>query len=563
MTRRLTTLFGRSHWLNFGLVALLVLLLAGGWYLIFAPKSTAADARTATVTTGTVTSTVTASGTVESSANYELSFVSNGIVTAVDVKAGDKVKAGKALVRIDSSTAAQQLASARSSYAQSLTSLQQSKLTLEAAEKTVNDALATAAANATSYQQTVDKAKLDLDLATAGASEQCFNPASQPNPTDCANSQAWATLRNAEAAITSAQLDQKKAQDQAALNMNGYNAAISQALTADAQVNANNARDKGVLSDQAAINAASTNLFKANVALLAAKDTLTRAVTSAQQAFNTAVLNQQKGITHDAQTVSKARQTLVSTRASSQAPKAIGVDSVAAANADASQAQLANAEKAYAQTTLRAPVSGTIGAVNASVGQSSAGSSAGTSVITLVGKGKLDVAANFNEADAAKVTAGMSATITFTALPEASATGKVISVSPVSSTSNGLTTYPVVISIDSAPKGVRAGMTANVAVTTSQASNVLVVPSTAINSLGGSSTVTVKKGEQETVVQVVVGVKGDSTTEITNGLSAGDIIVLPTASASNSGFPAGGIPGGRSGVGSLTGGGGPVGGPPQ
>ena len=564
MTRRLRWPLGRSHWLNIGLIALLVLVLVGGWYFIFASKTTASTNRTATVATGTVISTVTASGTVEASGNYQLSFPTNGIVTKVDVAVGDKVKAGQALVSIDSATASQQLASATSNYAQSLTSLQQSNLTLADAQQAVTDAKSNAGANAVSYQQAVDKAKLDLDQANAGASAQCFNPASQPSTTDCANSQAWATLRNAEAAVTSAQLAQQKAQSQAALNMNGYNAAISQATTADALVNANNARDKGVLADQDAINTASTNLFKANVALLQAKDTLTKAAVTAQQAYNTAVLNQQKGTAQDQQNVQKAEQSLASTQASSTAPKSLGVDSVAAAAAAASREQLTIAQRTYAQTTLRAPVEGTIGALTAVVGENSGSSGSGassgsSSTVTLVGKGKLDVTADFNEADAAKVRAGMPATITFTALPSASATGKVISVSPVATTTSGLTTYPVKISIAKVPTGVRAGMTANVAVVTSQATNVLVVPSTAITSLGGSSTVTVQKGDQQTVVQVAVGIKGDSTTEITSGLSAGDVIVIPTAAASSSGFPAGGIPGGlpggRAGGGGFGGGG--------
>ena len=418
----------------------------------------------------------------------------------------------------------------------------------------MTDANTNAAANAISYQQAIDAAQIALDSANAGASPACFDSASQPSSTGCSNSQAWSTLRTAEAAVTSAQLAQQQAQSQAAINMNGYNAAISQATTADAQVNANNARDKGVLADQAAINNAATNLFKANVALLQAKDTLTKAAVTAQQSFNTAVLNQQKGIAQDQQTIRKARQALASTQASTNAPKDLGVESVAAASAAASKDQLTIAEHNYEQTTLRAPVSGVVGALSATVGQSSAASSSGTgssaassATVTLVAKGKLDVAATFNEADAAKVSAGMPATITFTALPNASATGKVISVSPVATVSSGLVTYPVKISIKSPPKGVRAGMTANVAVVTSQATNVLVVPSTAITTLGGLSTVTIKNGDQETVVQVALGIKGDSTTEVTSGLKAGDVIIIPTAAASTSGFPTGGVPGGLSG----------------
>ncbi|MFA7322886.1 MAG: efflux RND transporter periplasmic adaptor subunit [Candidatus Nanopelagicales bacterium] len=548
LSRRPRLLSGHGRWLNITLIGVLVLILVGGWFWLFKDKAVAVSNRTATVALGSVASTVTASGTVESSGNYALSFATNGTVTKVYVKTGQKVKAGAPLVSVDSTTAAQQLATATTSYAQAVASNSQNTMTLTSAQQSLADAKTNAVTNATSYQQAVDKAQLDLDSATAGASAACLNPASQPTTTDCANSQAWATLRNLEAGITTATLDLQKSQSQAALNLNAYNAAISQATTSDALVNANNAKDKGVLADQAAINSAQTNLFKANVALLQQKDTLTRAVVSAQQTYNAAMLNQQKGTEQDRQAVSKAEQALKSTEASSSLPKNLGVASVAAASEEAARLQLANAHRAYDATTLRSPVAGTVGAVDATVGQSSASSnsSSASSVVTIVGRGALDVTASFNESDAAKVKAGQSATISFTALPDTTATGKVISVSPIASTSDGLTTYPVIISITDAPDGVLAGMSADVSVTTSEATDVLVVPSTTVTSLGGTTTVTVVKGETETITPVTVGVKGDSTSEITSGLKAGDIVVVPTAvsSTTSNGFPAGGIPGG-------------------
>jgi HlyD family secretion protein len=56
---------------------------------------------TSTVTRGTVTLQVSASGTVQAASSRGLSFSTAGTVTEVDVKAGDTVKSGQVLARID------------------------------------------------------------------------------------------------------------------------------------------------------------------------------------------------------------------------------------------------------------------------------------------------------------------------------------------------------------------------------------------------------------------------------------------------------------------------------
>jgi macrolide-specific efflux system membrane fusion protein len=52
------------------------------------------------------------------------------------------------------------------------------------------------------------------------------------------------------------------------------------------------------------------------------------------------------------------------------------------------------------------------------------------------------------------------------------------------------------------------------------------VPTAAITTGGGVSTVTIRQGEVDTVVEVSTGLAGDSGTEVTSGVAAGDELVI-------------------------------------
>jgi uncharacterized membrane protein YgcG len=70
--------------------------------------------------------------------------------------------------------------------------------------------------------------------------------------------------------------------------------------------------------------------------------------------------------------------------------------------------------------------------------------------------------------------------------------------------------------------------------------------------------VTVLKNGKQTVTPVATGLVGASTTEVTSGVSAGDVVVEPTisVSASTSSGTGGGLGGGGFGGGGFGGGGG-------
>ena len=130
------------------------------------------------------------------------------------------------------------------------------------------------------------------------------------------------------------------------------------------------------------------------------------------------------------------------------------------------------------------------------------------------------------------------------------------------STDGTVTTYSATITLDSAPEGVREGMSASVVVTVDEATDVLWVPSAAVTTSGGQSTVTVRTDGVDSTVTVEIGLEGDSGIEITSGLSADQQVVIDTSTSdtdSTTGFPGGGL-GFTGGGGAPPGGGVPPGG---
>jgi macrolide-specific efflux system membrane fusion protein len=278
--------------------------------------------------------------------------------------------------------------------------------------------------------------------------------------------------------------------------------------------------------------------------------------------------------------------------------------SLARAKADKEQADqdVEAAQSAVAATTLKAPIAGTITAINGSVGSVTGGSSSSTgsgsssgtgsgstsgqgsgstssgTTTTTTGTGFVDISdlkalqvvAAFAEADAIKIKAGQSATVSLNAEPGTTITAALASVSPTPTTTNGVVSYSATFSLTKLPANARIGQTANVTVQTAKAANALYVPSTAIQTSGTTYTVTMADGSGTRDVKI--GVRGDSFTQVTSGLTEGERVDLiqgaigGTAGTAGQGqgrqgqFPTGGgqLPGGQLPAG--TGGGGTGGG---
>lgn len=275
-------------------------------------------------------------------------------------------------------------------------------------------------------------------------------------------------------------------------------------------------------------------------------------------------------------------------------------DDTSDAEAEVTQAELAveEAEEAVAGTVLKAPMAGTVVAVNGTLGGStsgdggssgdgstggsgsngasggsgnqSGGSSGGSSsnsgggFVDLADLTKLQVTADFAEVDATRLKEGQKATVTWNALTDTEVSGTVASIDPSATSANDVVTYPATVTLDSVPKGARIGQTVSVSVVTGTVADAIYVNSVAVTKVGNRRTVTVLENGRQVTRAVEVGLEGDQLVQITSGLTVGEqVVITSTGSSGGGGVPGGGgFPGGGGvpGGGGFPGGGGPRGG---
>jgi macrolide-specific efflux system membrane fusion protein len=185
-------------------------------------SSTKTATRLVSATVGTVSQTVSATGTVQPASSYDLNFVNGGVLTAVNVKAGDKVNAGQVLGTIDPAKARVALESAQAAQGAAQQKLDQAKNPLTASQQ------AQAAASLAQAQAQLDAANQQLADAQ--------NPANgQQNPADVAKAQTAVNQAQANLASVKAANDAKAVVDPVAVAQ--AQAALNQAVlnTSDAQ----------------------------------------------------------------------------------------------------------------------------------------------------------------------------------------------------------------------------------------------------------------------------------------------------------------------------------------
>lgn len=572
----------RTLWINLALVVVIgvVLLLIAS---ALRPQPEAAPARTATVERGDVIRTVTATGAVESAEPLALSFATVGVVESVDVAEGDVVSAGEVLATVDSTVAEQQLATARLSLAQATDAVASSSASrgssataVANARTSLEQAKATRQVSNDRLDEAVKQAEANLAVARNLWSPACLTP----DTGGCPNPSAASAIRAAEGAVSSAKIAHDQAVAAAAAAIAGYTTAVDQArarldqaksaqgttcdtlgsdspnclsaksTTLAAQQTYDNAvtsRTSGTTADNGRVEATAQSLSAAQVTLQKTQNDLAKvgddAVRNASQALTTAKSARTSGKAQNAQAVQQAQAALDSAVAS-QVAGTTGTSALDAAVASA-RAGVKAAERVVEQTKLTAPVAGTVSDVSINAGELTTAS--GTlPAITLVPEQQVQVVADFAEADAADISVGDAARVTFEALPGIEAQGQVTAIATASSTStSGLVTYEVRLALSEVPAGVLPGMTASIAVTVDEATGVLVLPQGAITTEAGTSRVELLGAENSrTVVEVTTGVQGDVTTEVTTGVGEGDVIVIPSADDGvGLSFPGGGPPG--------------------
>lgn len=134
----------------------------------------------------------------------------------------------------------------------------------------------------------------------------------------------------------------------------------------------------------------------------------------------------------------------------------------------------------------------------------------------------------FSESDVSKVKIGQPATVTLDALSGVELGAHVSSISALGTTSSSVVSYDASLTINQTDPRVKPGMSASAAVVTGQASGIN-LPNSAVTGTSGSvSHVNVMTNGHTVSTPVVVGLVGDSRTQIVSGLSSGAQVVVTT-----------------------------------
>ncbi len=218
--------------------------------------------------------------------------------------------------------------------------------------------------------------------------------------------------------------------------------------------------------------------------------------------------------------------------------------------------------------TITAPISGQVIQKAAKVGDNiSRSGNTDTAMAVIYDLSSLTFEMSIDELDIQKVEVGQTVEVTADAFEGETFTGKVTNVSLQSSYSNGVTNYPVTVTLDEAGK-LLPGMNVDGTIIIDKAENVLTIP---VDSLMRGSRVYVKddtalsadKGVPTgfRAVEVTTGLTNDQYVEILEGLSEGDEVYINQSSQNTEifgnmqGFQPGGPGMGGPGMGNSGGGG--------
>ncbi len=201
------------------------------------------------------------------------------------------------------------------------------------------------------------------------------------------------------------------------------------------------------------------------------------------------------------------------------------------------QTALTSSYLEYTQTspTITAPTEGTITSLMYAPGMTIGSLDTGTStsnvkVATIKTEGNPIVSVNLSEIDVSKVEVGQKATITFDSIENKTFTGKVLGVDRIGETTNNVTQYPSIISLDSSSKQILPNMTVTANIIIDSKNNALLVPSEAVQNQNGQSYVSILVNGKSQLIPVTTGLTSDTQTEIVTGLEEGQVVITGTAS---------------------------------
>lgn len=518
----------RRRWLSGGAVFLPVALV-----VVACGTGVGAEQVTARVVRGSVEKTVAATGSLQAVSEQGLGFAKSGKLVDLLVTVGQQVTAGQVLARQDDFDAQADLAEA-----QAKVDREQARL-----DRIRDGNHADAAADDHDAAKDVLDATKDESSTVDEANAQSVDQARQRLSDDQDG------LREAQASARADQAKCNRSPTGGSHRYDGYgdNADVT-------------SRDKGLLLESPLDlhSPACERAERGKAAVVGYQ----RAIKRDRQEIDW--IQRRQDIDHARQRVTVEQARREATQAKDQAE---GLESDRPHDIDEAEANVADArvdvrraQRRLDDTVLRAPVAGTVASVNGTVGEvlgsasgttplapgsraalpdldsgvgskDSTGSKAerpgGLSFITLKDVNSFQIVAPYEESDAAGIAPNQRVEVTFDSVPGLTALGTVSAVAPSGTQIQDVTNYYVSVVLNQTDPRLKGGLTAETKVVVGGVDNVLVVPTAAVQRGGQSGVVQVLQPDGSTrQVQVLLGLVGDTNTEIVDGLQEGQQVVI-------------------------------------
>jgi HlyD family secretion protein len=189
---------------------------------------------------------------------------------------------------------------------------------------------------------------------------------------------------------------------------------------------------------------------------------------------------------------------------------------------------LTDARQNLANHYIRAPFDGVIAEIDVKKGESI---SSGSTLVTFISKQKI-VEITVNEIDVALIKTGQKVNVTFDAIEDLTVTGQVVEIDTLGTVSQGVVTYDVKIVLDVQDERIKPGMSISANIITNLKQDVLMIPNSAVKYQGDLQYVEIMLDDNSVKSQQVeIGISNDTMTEIISGLEEGDKVVTQTVSS--------------------------------
>ena len=520
--------------------------------------------RTAVVTKGTITSELSSSGVISPKDTYSLTSLVEGEVISADFEEGDQVTEGQILYQIDVSSMESELKSAS-------TSLERAQKKYEKAQEDYNEAVSDYSGN--TYKATRTGYIRELNIQAGDQVGQNTDIASIYN--DQIMKIRVPFLAQEAAAIG--------AGNQAVLTLTDTEEQINGVVTAVSNmdevldggrivryVTIEAANPGGLTSSHSAVAEINGMVCTAEGSFEAATDLVMKADLPSSVEVEAMLVHEGDYVTEGTpifRIASKDAENLLDTYQDAMAQAEESLESA--------QSKVDSTKESYDNYTITAPISGQVITKSVKEGDtiSRNSGSSDTTLAVIYDLSQLTFEMSVDELDVRSVQVGQKVSVTADALEGQTFTGTVTNVSLESVQSNGVTNYPVTVTLDETGD-LLPGMNVDGVILLDQTEDALMIP---IDSLMRGNRVYVKDDTVKEAagsvpagfraVEVETGLTNDDYVEIVSGLSEGEEVYVNESSKSTDAFmmgvPGGGMGGGPgSGMGAPAGrAGGPSGGP--